>query len=172
MLDAAFPCMNSGGEQSAQPNGSTLGLLVHAGLFPQVLYANNTAQQWDPTGRTAELTTRGCVLGAKEEPQACLPAHSGWAEVSPSWRGLGECSWSAEDLLFTKICLSPEWLPLCSASVITSQRKHWAPKRFQAVNSRIVLTRARPNIWEQIAATPRSCLHQQPAHEAAPHYFI
>lgn len=110
--------------------------------------------------------------GGQGRAPSVSPCPQWMAEVSPSWRGLGECSWSAEDLLFTKICLSPEWLPLCSASVITSRRKHWAPKRFQAVNSRIVLTRARPNIWEQIAATPRSCLHQQPAHEAAPRYFI
>lgn len=94
--------MISGGEQAAQPNGSKLGLLVHAGLFPQVLYENDTAQQWDPTGRTAELTTCGCVLGAKEEPQVCLPAHNGWQRFHLP----GEASGSAAGQ--RKICFSPK----------------------------------------------------------------
>lgn len=71
-----------------------------------------------------------------------------------------------------EICSSPEWLPLCSASVITSREATLGPEHFQAVNSWILLTRARWNIRELIAATLHSCLHQQPAHGAAPLCFM
>lgn len=70
-------------------------------------------------------------------------------------------------------CLAPKSTPVLNGRLCPQpqwshpQRKHWAPKHFQAVNSWILLTRASSSIWEQIAAMPRSCLHRHPAHEAS-----
>lgn len=154
-----FPHINSEGERSVQPSRSKLGLLMYIFLFSHMLHEQYCLvtglhrKNW-----RAEHTPCGCVLRTNKEPQACYTDGQNFHLPAEALRDSAG-QW--------EVCSCPESLSLWLHPV----KKHWAPKHFQAVNSWILLSRARWNIWKLIAPTLHSCLHQQPAHGAAPQYF-
>lgn len=168
ILNAVSPCMTSEREWSPWSNRSKLGLSMHMLFFSIGIVWKKGLPRYGIAWEKSEILSRVAVSWGlrNSSKHIILPAMDEKSFHLPSEVSGHSAGW-------WEICFAPKSIPalngrLCAQPQLSHPwRKHWAPKHFQAVNSWILLTRASSNIWEQIAATPCSCLHQQPAHKAS-----
>lgn len=141
-----FPCITSEGEWSPRSNGSKLGLFMLPELFSIGIVWKKPCPELELHGKNQRAYHTDLCPGDEGIAPSTSPYHQWMRKVFPflvrsqDMQPIGGrlVLHQSTSVLNGRLCPQPQWSH--------PQRKHWAPKHFQAVNSWILLTRGSSNI--------------------------
>lgn len=146
ILNDVFPCITSEGEWSPRSNGSKLGLFMLPELFSIGIVWKKPCPEMELHGKNQRAYHMDLCPGDEGIAPSTSPYRQWMRKVFPflvrsqDMQPIGRrlVLHQSTSVLNGRLCPQPQWSH--------PQRKHWAPKHFQAVNSWILLTRGSSNI--------------------------